>query len=71
MIHEGWREVKIYYMHSKKDNFIRPKVQLRIIHIVKERGADVEIVEIDAGHVPMVGLEWEVFELLVKAGGFQ
>ena len=68
--HEAWREVKSYYLHSKKDNIIRPDVQRRIVDSARKQGADVEVVEIDAGHVPMLGREIEVCDLLAKAAGF-
>ena len=69
--HAGWKEVKSHYMHTKKDVIISPDLQLRIISGAKEQGADVEVIEIDAGHVPMLGRESEVCKLLVKAAGLQ
>ena len=65
----GWKEVKSYYMHTKKDVIISPDLQLGIISSAREQGADVEVVEIDAGHVPMLGRESEVCQLLMKAAG--
>ena len=66
---EGWREVKSYYMHTKNDHIIPPDLQLKMIEKAKEEGADVEVIVTDAGHVPMLGREQEVAELLVKAAG--
>ena len=65
--HEGWKEVKSYYLHTKQDNIIRPDVQLRQIKNAKDQGADLEVIEIDSGHIPMLGRESEVCELLVNA----
>ena len=69
--HTGWKEAKSYYMHMKKDDIINPDLQLRIISGAKEQGADVEVIEIDAGHTPTLGRESEVCQLLVKAAGLQ
>ncbi|RMZ90216.1 hypothetical protein DV736_g2540, partial [Chaetothyriales sp. CBS 134916] len=65
--HEGWRDVKIYYLHTMSDLIIPPELQSKLIEKAKAEGADVEVIETDAGHMPMLGREQVVVDVLLKA----
>ncbi|RMZ79010.1 hypothetical protein DV737_g3647, partial [Chaetothyriales sp. CBS 132003] len=65
--HEGWRDVKSYYLHTTNDRIIPPELQAKLIEKAKADGAHVEVTEIDASHVPMLGREQEVVDVLLKA----
>ena len=67
--HEGWKEVKCYYFWPENDHVIAPDLQKKLITKAREQGADIEVFESTAGHVPMLGREKEVADLIVKAAG--
>ena len=66
--YEGWRDVrKVVYLHTKKDMIVKPELQMEMIEKVRGEGGKVQVVEMEASHVPMLGREREVLEVLVKA----
>ena len=66
--YEGWRDVsRVVYLHTKKDMIVKPELQMEMIEKVKGEGGNVQVVEMEASHVPMLGREKEVVEVLIGA----
>lgn len=61
------KDIKVFYLHVKRDYVLKSEWQLDWLEKAKESGAEIEVVVLDYGHVPMIGREKEVADLLVKA----
>jgi hypothetical protein len=66
---EGWRENKIVYLLPTLDVVISQPLQRSYLQKVREAGADIEVIEREWGHAPMMGRQEEVAEIIARAAG--
>lgn len=66
-VYEGWRDVPMWYLITREDRGLPLDVQRWLAGMVRAKGADVTVREVDSGHSPMLSRPEEVVEFLVEA----
>ncbi len=65
--YEGWKDIPVTYLLTENDKIIQPKMQKDMIEVVRGNGIKVNVVSVNAGHCPMLGVPEKVTEVLIGA----
>ena len=69
LTHESYKDegIHVYYTYMLRDYILKTELQAQWIETAKAAGVNVDVVTLDGGHVPMIGHEKDVADLLVRA----
>lgn len=68
LTYPAYKHIPSTYIHTKNDMIVPPPFQLYMIDAAKQDGADIKVVELDSGHVPVLSFPDQVVKILLDAG---